>query len=396
MKILKVGLISHKFEGTKARTIAHSIELIARAATKGAQLIVLQELHQTHYFCQCENTENFDYAQDFERDLRLWSEVAKRFDVVLVSSLFERRAAGLYHNTAVVFERDGRIAGKYRKMHIPDDPQFYEKFYFTPGDLGFEPIDTSVGRLGVLVCWDQWYPEAARAMALRGAELLIYPTAIGWFDGDGEDEKARQLEAWVAVQRGHAVANSLPVIAVNRVGFESSALSEVSPDEILSGGNEISPASDGGAVSDKILRSADTDGESKILSESGILSFNNGALTDSGKMAIGGEILPAKNEAARENLKISIEIKFNGETLEVLPNKQRVERLASEEGIRFWGNSFVFGAQGEQLFRANSTDELCEVVTIDMQRCENVRRWWPFLRDRRVEEYGILTKKYGL
>ena len=396
MKILKVGLISHKFEGTKARTIARSIELIARAAAKGAQLIVLQELHQTHYFCQRENTENFDYAQDFERDLRLWSEVAKRFGVVLVSSLFERRAAGLYHNTAVVFERDGRIAGKYRKMHIPDDPQFYEKFYFTPGDLSFEPIDTSVGRLGVLVCWDQWYPEAARAMALRGAELLIYPTAIGWFDGDGEEEKARQLEAWIAVQRGHAVANSLPVIAVNRVGFESAALSEVSPDEILSGGNEILPASNGGAVSDKILRSADTGGESKILSEGGILSFNNGALTDSGKVAIGGEILPAKNEAARENLKISIEIKFNGETLEVLPNKQRVDQLVSEEGIRFWGNSFVFGAQGEQLFRANSTDELCEVVTINTQRCENVRRWWPFLRDRRVEEYGILTKRYGL
>lgn len=396
MKILKVGLISHKFEGTKARTIARSIELIARAAAKGAQLIVLQELHQTHYFCQRENTENFDYAQDFERDLRLWSEVAKRFGVVLVSSLFERRAAGLYHNTAVVFERDGRIAGKYRKMHIPDDPQFYEKFYFTPGDLGFEPIDTSVGRLGVLVCWDQWYPEAARAMALRGAELLIYPTAIGWFDGDGEDEKARQLEAWVAVQRGHAVANSLPVIAVNRVGFESAALSEVSPDKILSGGNGISAASDGGAASDKILRSADASGESKILSEGGILSFNNGALTGSDKMAIGGEILPTKDEAARENLKISIEIKFNGETLEVLPNKQRVDQLVSEEGIRFWGNSFVFGAQGEQLFRANSADELCEVITIDMQRCENVRRWWPFLRDRRVEEYGILTKRYGL
>lgn len=396
MKILKVGLISHKFEGTKARTIARSIELIARAAAKGAQLIVLQELHQTHYFCQRENTENFDYAQDFERDLRLWSEVAKRFDVVLVSSLFERRAAGLYHNTAVVFERDGRIAGKYRKMHIPDDPQFYEKFYFTPGDLGFEPIDTSVGRLGVLVCWDQWYPEAARAMALRGAELLIYPTAIGWFDGDDEDEKARQLEAWVAVQRGHAVANSLPVIAVNRVGFESAALSEASPDEILSGGNKISLANDGGAASDKILRSADASDDSKILSEGGILSFNNGALTGSDKMAIGGEILPTKDEAARENLKISIEIKFNGETLEVLPNKQRVDQLASEEGIRFWGNSFVFGAQGEQLFRANSTDELCEVVTIDMQRCENVRRWWPFLRDRRVEEYGILTKRYGL
>ena len=394
MKILKVGLISHKFEGTKARTIARSIELIARAAAKGAQLIVLQELHQTHYFCQRENTENFDYAQDFERDLRLWSEVAKRFGVVLVSSLFERRAAGLYHNTAVVFERDGRIAGKYRKMHIPDDPQFYEKFYFTPGDLGFEPIDTSVGRLGVLVCWDQWYPEAARAMALRGAELLIYPTAIGWFDGDDEDEKARQLEAWVAVQRGHAVANSLPVIAVNRVGFESAALSEVSPDEILSGGNKILPASDGGTASDKISRSADTDGESKILSEGGILSFNNEALTNSGKMAIGGEILPAKGEAARENLKISIEIKFNGETLEVLPNKQRVDQLVSEEGIRFWGNSFVFGAQGEELFRADSQSEQCRIVEIDMTRSEEVRRIWPFLRDRRIDAYANLTKRF--
>jgi len=416
MKILKVGLISHKFEGTKARTIARSIELIARAAAKGAQLIVLQELHQTHYFCQRENTENFDYAQDFERDLRLWSEVAKRFGVVLVSSLFERRAAGLYHNTAVVFERDGRIAGKYRKMHIPDDPQFYEKFYFTPGDLGFEPIDTSVGRLGVLVCWDQWYPEAARAMALRGAELLIYPTAIGWFDGDGEDEKARQLEAWVAVQRGHAVANSLPVIAVNRVGFESAALSEVSPDEILSRGNEISAAngeflraSDRRAACDKISTVRDEilriqggrDGVAHAVDTGGAGGMS---LAASGRGAQ-GEILCASNldcgpltcdEVAQKSLKISIDVKFNGETFEVLPSKQRIGQLASEEGIRFWGNSFVFGAQGEQLFRANSTDELCEVVTIDMQRCENVRCCWPFLRDRRVEEYGILMKRYGL
>ena len=416
MKILKVGLISHKFEGTKSRTIARSIELIARAAAKGAQLIVLQELHQTHYFCQRENTENFDYAQDFERDLRLWSEVAKRFGVVLVSSLFERRAAGLYHNTAVVFERDGRIAGKYRKMHIPDDPQFYEKFYFTPGDLGFEPIDTSVGRLGVLVCWDQWYPEAARAMALWGAELLIYPTAIGWFDGDGEDEKARQLEAWVAVQRGHAVANSLPVIAVNRVGFESAALSEVSPDEILSGGNEILAAGGGflrasegradrdkiSTVRDEILRiQGGRDGVAHAVDTG---SAGGMSLAASGQSAP-GEILCASNldcgpltcgEAAQKSLKISIDVKFNGETFEVLPSKQRVDGLGNEEGIRFWGNSFVFGAQGEQLFRANSADELCEVVTIDMQRCENVRRWWPFLRDRRVEEYGILTKRYGL
>ena len=393
---MKVALLQQEFKGTKEATIAKTLELIAEAKKGGADLVVCQELHQTRYFCQSEDTNFFDHANEWQEDVAFWGRVAKENGVVLVTSLFEKRADGLYHNTAFVFERDGSVAGKYRKMHIPDDPGFYEKFYFTPGDIGFEPIETSLGKLGVLVCWDQWYPEAARLMALKGAKILIYPTAIGWFEGDSDDEKSRQLEAWVAVQRGHSVANGLPVVAVNRVGFESTALSEVSPDEILSGGNEISVANDGRAASDKILRSMDASGESKILSEGGILSFNNGALTGSDKMAIGGEILPAKNEAARGNLKISIEIKFNGETLEVLPNKQRVDQLASEEGIRFWGNSFVFGAQGEQLFRANSTDELCEVVTIDMQRCENVRRWWPFLRDRRVEEYGILTKRYGL
>lgn len=288
---LKIALISHKFEGDKANTIQKTISLIKDSVLKGAQLVILQELHQNEYFCQSENVEFFNYANDFEDDIKFWSNVAKKNGIVLVTSLFEKRSAGLYHNTAVVFDSDGSVAGKYRKMHIPDDPNFYEKFYFTPGDIGFKAINTSVGRLGVLVCWDQWYPEAARLMALDGAQILIYPTAIGWFDGDSEDEKSRQLEAWVAVQRGHSVANGLPVVAVNRVGFEKD-LSNVS------------------------------------------------------------------------------------------------------DGIRFWGNSFVFGPQGEQIFRSNSVDELSEVVEIDMQRCENVRRWWPFLRDRRIENYNDITKRF--
>lgn len=291
MKDLKVGIISQKFEISKDQTRQKTVNLIEKAVLKGANLIVLQELHQSEYFCQYEDVNLFDYANSYEDDLKFWSEVAKKNGVVLVTSLFEKRAAGLYHNTAVVFEKDGEMAGKYRKMHIPDDPNFYEKFYFTPGDLGYEPIDTSVGRLGVLVCWDQWYPEAARLMALKGAEILIYPTAIGWFDSDEEDEKYRQLEAWVSVQRGHAVANTLPVVAVNRVGFE--------------------------------------------------------------------------------------------------PDKSGVS-----DGIRFWGNSFVFGPQGEELFRGDNESELCEVVEIDKQRCENVRRWWPFLRDRRIDSYKDLTKRF--
>lgn len=291
MKDLKIGIISQKFEISKDQTRQKTVNLIEKAVLKGANLIVLQELHQSEYFCQYEDVKLFDYANSYEDDLKFWSEVAKKNGVVLVTSLFEKRAAGLYHNTAVVFEKDGEMAGKYRKMHIPDDPNFYEKFYFTPGDLGYEPIDTSVGRLGVLVCWDQWYPEAARLMALKGAEILIYPTAIGWFDSDEEDEKYRQLEAWVSVQRGHAVANTLPVVAVNRVGFE--------------------------------------------------------------------------------------------------PDKSGVS-----DGIRFWGNSFVFGPQGEELFRGDNESELCEVVEIDKQRCENVRRWWPFLRDRRIDSYKDLTKRF--
>ena len=285
---MKIALISHKFIGSQ--TIQKTTNLIQNAAKNGANLVVLQELHQSEYFCQSEDVDKFDLANDFEKDKAYWSEVASKFGVVLVTSLFEKRASGLYHNTAVVFDNDGSIAGIYRKMHIPDDPNFYEKFYFTPGDLGFEPINTSVGRLGVLVCWDQWYPEAARIMALKGAEILIYPTAIGWFENDENDEKIRQLEAWVAVQRGHAVANSIPVVAVNRIGYEKAP-----------------------------------DGNS---------------------------------------------------------------------GIKFWGNSFVFGSQGEQIFRSNDTDELCEVINLDMQRCENVRRWWPFLRDRRIENYSDLLKRY--
>ena len=288
---MKVALLQQEFKGTKEATIAKTLELIAEAKKGGADLVVCQELHQTQYFCQSEDTNFFDHANDWQEDVAFWGRVAKENGVVLVTSLFEKRADGLYHNTAFVFERDGSVAGKYRKMHIPDDPGFYEKFYFTPGDIGFEPIETSLGKLGVLVCWDQWYPEAARLMALKGAKILIYPTAIGWFEIDSDDEKSRQLEAWVAVQRGHSVANGLPVVAVNRVGFEKD---------------------------------------------------------DSGVM----------------------------------------------DGIKFWGNSFVFGPQGEQLFRANSTDELCKIVEIDMKRSEEVRRIWPFLRDRRIDAYANITKRF--
>ena len=288
---MKVALLQQEFKGTKEATIAKTLELIAEAKKGGANLVVCQELHQTQYFCQSEDTNFFDHANEWQEDVAFWGRVAKKNGVVLVTSLFEKRADGLYHNTAFVFERDGSVAGKYRKMHIPDDPGFYEKFYFTPGDIGFEPVETSLGKLGVLVCWDQWYPEAARLMALKGAKILIYPTAIGWFESDSDDEKSRQLEAWVAVQRGHSVANGLPVVAVNRVGFEKD---------------------------------------------------------DSGVM----------------------------------------------DGIKFWGNSFVFGPQGEQLFRANSTDELCKIVEIDMKRSEEVRRIWPFLRDRRIDAYANITKRF--
>ena len=288
---MKVALLQQEFKGTKEATIAKTLELIAEAKKGGADLVVCQELHQTQYFCQSEDTNFFDHANEWQEDVAFWGRVAKENGVVLVTSLFEKRADGLYHNTAFVFERDGSVAGKYRKMHIPDDPGFYEKFYFTPGDIGFEPVETSLGKLGVLVCWDQWYPEAARLMALKGAKILIYPTAIGWFEGDSEDEKSRQLEAWVAVQRGHSVANGLPVVAVNRVGFEKD---------------------------------------------------------DSGVM----------------------------------------------DGIKFWGNSFVFGPQGEQLFRADSHSEQCKIVEIDMKRSEEVRRIWPFLRDRRIDAYANITKRF--
>jgi len=291
MSVIKIALIQQKFHKTKEKTIKKTISMIKDASNNGAELIVLQELHQTDYFCKNENVENFNLALSWEDDKKFWGEVAKKYNVVLVTSLFEKRAVGLYHNSAVVFEKDGSIAGMYRKMHIPDDPGFYEKFYFTPGDLGFKPIQTSLGKLGVLICWDQWYPEAARLMALSGAELLIYPTAIGWFDSDKEDEKQRQLEAWIAIQRGHAIANGIPVLTVNRVGFEKD--------------------------------------NSKVL-----------------------------------------------------------------KGIRFWGNSFVFGAQGELLAQANNVDETILYCDIDLTRTQNVRDWWPFLRDRRIDSYINLTKRF--
>ena len=288
---MKTALIQQKYYDSKEETVKQTVSKIEEASKNGSELVVLQELHQTHYFCQNENVDTFDLATSWEDDIKFWSDIAKKNSVVLVTSLFEKRAAGLYHNTAVVFEKDGSVAGKYRKMHIPDDPGFYEKFYFTPGDLGFEPIVTSVGKLGVLICWDQWYPEAARLMALKGADILIYPTAIGWFEGDEKDEKQRQLDAWIAVQRGHAVANGIPVVTVNRVGFEKD--------------------------------------------DTGVL-----------------------------------------------------------DGTNFWGNSFVFGAQGEFLAHAGHQNEEILYSDIDLKRSENVRRWWPFLRDRRIECYNNITKRY--
>ena len=289
---MKVGIIQQRnssdIEGNRQSLITKIKDL----AAQGAQLIVLPELHDSLYFCQVEDVDNFDLAVEIPgKETAQYAAVARECGLVLVTSMFEKRATGLYHNTAVVYDTDGSIAGQYRKMHIPDDPAYYEKFYFTPGDMGFHPIQTSLGKLGVMVCWDQWYPEGARLMAMRGAELLIYPTAIGYESSDTPDEQERQREAWTTVQRGHAVANGLPVITVNRVGLESDP---------------------------------------------------------------------------------------SGQT----------------NGIQFWGSSFVAGPQGELIYRAPNDTEDCQVIDIDMERSEQVRRWWPFLRDRRIDYYSDLDKRY--
>ena len=289
---IRLGILQQHNVADSEENIRRIAEGIKNLAHRGAQLIVLQELHNSLYFCQVEDVNNFDMAEPIPGpSTRLYGELAKQYGVVIVTSLFEKRAPGLYHNTAVVLEKDGTIAGMYRKMHIPDDPAYYEKFYFTPGDLGFHPIDTSVGRLGVLVCWDQWYPEAARLMALQGAQILIYPTAIGYESSDSAEEQARQREAWTTVQRGHAVANGLPVVAVNRVGWEED------------------------------------------------------------------------------------------------PSHQTA-------GIQFWGSSFIAGPQGELCYQASEKDEECQIIDIDMAHSEQVRRWWPFLRDRRIDEYTDILKRY--
>lgn len=292
MRELKIGILQQHNVADRKTNMMRLADGIVDLAKRGAELIVLQELHNGLYFCQTEDVDNFDMAEPIPGpSTNFFGELARDCGVVIVTSLFERRAAGLYHNTAVVIERDGTIAGKYRKMHIPDDPAYYEKFYFTPGDLGFEPIQTSVGKLGVQVCWDQWYPEGARLMALAGAEILIYPTAIGYAANDTAEEQQRQREAWTTVQRGHAVANGLPVVAVNRVGYE--------PDP-------------------------------------------------------------------------------SGQT----------------EGIQFWGSSFVAGPQGEVYYRASDNEEESVVIGIDIEHSEDVRRWWPFLRDRRIDEYGDILKRF--
>ena len=289
---MKVGIAQLTCVKDTSKNIEHISQAIRKAASMGAELIFFLMLHRPPRSTLSPYTTLFDLAEPIPGpSTEIYGRLAKELSMVIVTSLFERRAAGLYHNTAVVFEKDGSIAGKYRKMHIPDDPAYYEKFYFTPGDIGFRPIDTSVGRLGVQVCWDQWDPEGARLMALQGAELLIYPTAIGYESSDTPEEQERQREAWTTVQRGHAVANGLPVIAVNRTGHE--------PDP-------------------------------------------------------------------------------SGQT----------------NGISFWGSSFIAGPQGEFLYRAPKDEEVVEVVDIDMKRCENVRRWWPFLRDRRIEEFAGLTKRF--
>lgn len=292
MKELKIGILQQHNVADTRTNMKRLAEGIADLAHRGAELVILQELHNSLYFCQTENVENFDLAEPIPGpSTDFYGNLARELGVVIVTSLFEKRAPGLYHNTAVVIEKDGSIAGKYRKMHIPDDPAYYEKFYFTPGDLGFHPVDTSVGRLGVLVCWDQWYPEAARLMALQGAEMLVYPTAIGYESSDTDEEKRRQREAWTTVMRGHAVANGLPVVAVNRVGYE--------PDP-------------------------------------------------------------------------------SGQT----------------GGIQFWGSSFAAGPQGELLYRASESKEESVVVSINLDHSELVRRWWPFLRDRRIDEYGAMIKRF--
>lgn len=291
-KTLKVGIIQQSNTAEVEKNRLNLIEKVKKLSSEGAELVVLQELHDSLYFCQVESTDNFDLAVDLNgAECDMYAQTAKACGVVLVTSMFEKRATGLYHNTAVVYEKDGSVAGRYRKMHIPDDPAYYEKFYFTPGDMGFEPIQTSVGKLGVLVCWDQWYPEAARLMALKGADMLIYPTAIGWESSDTDAEKMRQQNAWQTVQRGHAVANGLPVITVNRVGHEDDP---------------------------------------------------------------------------------------SGQT----------------NGIQFWGFSFVAGPQGEIIYQAPSDEEIETIVEVDMERSEQVRRWWPFLRDRRIENYGGITKRF--
>ena len=289
---MKIGFLQQHNTADTRSNVLRLAEGVADLAKRGAQLVVLQELHNSLYFCQEENVDNFDLAESIPGpSTKLFGEIARTYNVVILTSLFERRAPGLYHNTAVVIERDGSIAGKYRQLHIPDDPAYYEKFYFTPGDLGFHPINTSVGKLGVLVCWDQWYPEAARLMALRGADILIYPTAIGYESSDSREEQQRQRMAWQTVQRGHAVANGLPVVAVNRVGYEEDV---------------------------------------------------------------------------------------SGRT----------------HGINFWGTSFVAGPQGEIFYEASTDEEESVVVEIDLKHSEQVRRWWPFLRDRRIDAYGGIEKRF--
>ena len=325
MKELKIGFLQQHNTADTKDNILRLAEGISDLAKRGAQLIVLQELHNSLYFCQTEDVNNFDLAEPIPGpSTKFFGDLARQFGVVIVTSLFEKRAPGLYHNTVVVLERDGSIAGTYRKMHIPDDPAYYEKFYFTPGDLGFHPIQTSVGRLGVLVCWDQWYPEAARLMALQGAELLIYPTAIGYAPEDTPEEQQRQRIAWQTVQRGHAVANGLPVVTVNRVGIENLELRIENSDNLACPGSAPTSAAD-------------------------------------------------STDSCNHNSQFS---------------------TLNSQFIQFWGTSFVAGPQGEILYEASTDEEESIIVELDLDHSEQVRRWWPFFRDRRIDAYDDILHRF--
>ena len=343
-KMIELALIQHSYKGSKGATIEYTLESIAKAAKNGANLVALQELHTSEYFCQREDTRFFEYAESFKQEVEIFAKCAKIHKIVLVTSLFEKRARGLYHNTAVVFDKDGSIAGTYRKAHIPDDPSFYEKFYFTQGEGEFKPISTTLCKIGVLICWDQWFPESARLMALGGADILIYPTAIGWDLADKKKEQLNQLNAWLGVQKGHAIANGIFVCAINRCGLE-----------------------------------IQSEPESTESMRNSLESIQN-SLESSANLA----------QISHESKK-----RESNKSLESTSDSQRIKgKITAKNQIKFWGHSFVFGPQGEEIAMANERTDTILRASIDLNRISQVRNIWPFLRDRRIECYHNLTKRF--